>query len=278
MKKISKILLSGLLVGTLFLTACGKNDGKDSTDKNASKANEVIKVGIVGESTEAWDSVKERLAKKDIDIEIVTFTDYNQPNDALSNGDLDLNNFQHYAFLNKYNEDKGKDLEAIAETVIAPLGIYSEKIKDVSEISKGDKIAIPNDPSNGGRALKLLETAGLIKVDEAVGASGTLNDIVENKLDLDIVELDAAQTARSLSDVTASVINSGMAVDFGLIPSKDAVLLESTENKDYINIIVARKDDNREVFEDIIKEYQTEETAKVIDEVSKGSQIPVWEK
>ena len=194
--------------------------------------------------------------------------------------EIDLKSFQHQIFLDNYNSEHGTELVAIGNTVSAPLGVYSEKLTDITKISDGGEIAIPNDATNGGRALLLLQSAGLITVDPDKGQTPTVSDITENTRNLKITELDAAQTARVLQDVDASVINSGMAVDAGFIPTEDAIYLEPVDDtsKPYVNIIVARKEDaDNEVYQKIVKAYQQDDTKKVIEETSKGSSIPAWE-
>ena len=247
----------------------------------SAQAAEKVKLGLVGDDTRVWDNVKERLAKDGIELEYVKFTEYSQPNAALADGSIDLNTFQHQIFLDSYlQEHKDQELVSIGNTVNAPLGVYSKKIKDIKDLKEGDTVAIPSDPTNGGRALRLLQTAGLIKVDEAKGYKPTVSDIKENKLNLKIQELDASQTARALDDVTASIINSGVAVDAGYTPSKDAIYLEPVDksSKPYVNIIVARKKDaENATYKKIVEAYQTEDTKKVIEEVSKGSLLPAWE-
>lgn len=247
----------------------------------SAQAAEKVKLGLVGDDTRVWDNVKERLAKDGIELEYVKFTEYSQPNAALADGSIDLNAFQHQIFLDSYlQEHKDQELVSIGNTVNAPLGVYSKKIKDIKDLKEGDTVAIPSDPTNGGRALHLLQTAGLIKVDEAKGYKPTVSDIKENKLNLKIQELDASQTARALDDVTASIINSGVAVDAGYTPSKDAIYLEPVDksSKPYVNIIVARKKDaENATYKKIVEAYQTEDTKKVIEEVSKGSLLPAWE-
>lgn len=247
----------------------------------SAQASEKVKLGLVGDDTRVWDNVKERLAKDGIELEYVKFTEYSQPNAALADGSIDLNAFQHQIFLDSYlQEHKDQELVSIGNTVNAPLGVYSKKIKDIKDLKEGDTVAIPSDPTNGGRALRLLQTAGLIKVDEAKGYKPTVSDIKENKLNLKIQELDASQTARALDDVTASIINSGVAVDAGYTPSKDAIYLEPVDksSKPYVNIIVARKKDaENATYKKIVEAYQTEDTKKVIEEVSKGSLLPAWE-
>lgn len=247
----------------------------------SAQAVEKVKLGLVGDDTRVWDNVKERLAKDGIELEYVKFTEYSQPNAALADGSIDLNAFQHQIFLDSYlQEHKDQELVSIGNTVNAPLGVYSKKIKDIKDLKEGDTVAIPSDPTNGGRALRLLQTAGLIKVDEAKGYKPTVSDIKENKLNLKIQELDASQTARALDDVTASIINSGVAVDAGYTPSKDAIYLEPVDksSKPYVNIIVARKKDaENATYKKIVEAYQTEDTKKVIEEVSKGSLLPAWD-
>ncbi|KAF1296923.1 metal ABC transporter substrate-binding protein [Enterococcus sp. JM4C] len=273
MKKIGKIIIGALAV--LLFTGCSSN----TKAEKQTEENKVVKLGVVGADTDIWDSVKERLATEGIDLEYVQFSDYNQPNAALADGSIDLNSFQHQFFLDNYNEEHGTDLISIGNTVNAPLGIYSNKLKDVAELKEGANVAIPNDVTNGGRALRLLQTAGIITLSEDSGQAPTVSDIVENKKNIKINELDASQTARSLDDVALAVINSGVAVDAGFVPKKDAIYLEPVDDnaRPYVNIIVARKEDQEnKVYQKIVATYQTEETEKVIEETSKGSNIPAW--
>ena len=283
MKK--KTLLATLtLSASLFLAACGSAaSDSSSSDSSTAEANEPVKVtlGVVGEVNEPWDYVIEELKEKEnIEVELVKFTDYTTPNNALAEGEIDLSSFQTEIFMDNYNKDHGTELTTIGYTVMAPLGLYSDKITDISELKDGDTIAIPNDVSNEGRALILLQTAGLIKLDPEAGLVPTTEDVVENRLNLQFQTLESNQTARALQDVTASVINSGMAVDAGFIPSEDAVFLEpvTADSKPYYNVIAALAEDvDNEVFQTIVAYYQSEGTAKVIEESSKGSQFPVWD-
>lgn len=273
-KKVLKALAVTLVLGAVAISSVGCGAKEGSQDKT-------VKIGVVGNNTDIWDYVIKKVKKEDgINIELVKFTDYNQPNKALSNGDIDLNSFQHRIFLENYNKETGDNLVPIGDTVVAPLGIYSEKVKDVSEIKDGAQIVIPNDVTNEGRALTLLQTAGLIKLDPKAGNFAQPKDIVENKKNLKITPVDASQTARSLKDVEASIINNGMAVDAGLVPKTDAIFLEPVDknSKPYFNIIVAReKDKDNEVYKKIVKAYQADDVAKVVDETSKGSSVPAWE-
>lgn len=280
----NKTLLATLtLSASLFLAACGNTASDSASDSSAADANEPVKVtlGVVGEVNEPWDYVIEELKEKEnIEVELVKFTDYTTPNNALAEGEIDLSSFQTEIFMDNYNRDHGTELTTIGYTVMAPLGLYSNKITDISELKDGDTIAIPNDVSNEGRALILLQTAGLIKLDTAAGLVPTTEDVIENRLNLQFQTLESNQTARALQDVTASVINSGMAVDAGFIPSEDAVFLEpvTEDSKPYYNVIAALSEDvDNEVFQTIVAYYQSEGTAKVIEESSKGSQFPVWD-
>lgn len=277
MKKLFKLLTIVLTIS--LLAACTGEKKTAGLPENLGTKDNPVKIGVVGEDTEVWDGVIARLQEQDIYAELVTFTDYNQLNEALLSGDLQLNSFQHQRFLDNFNKEKGSNIVSIGDTVLAPLGLYSSKIKDVSEIKNGDRIAIPDDISNGSRALILLQTAGLIKVNGQAGDDLTKDDITENPLNLEIIALDASQTARSLDDVTAAAINNGMAIDAGYIPTKDAFFLEPVDDnsKPYINII-ATKEENKdnEVLKKIAQAYQTDETAKAIDETTKGSSIPAW--
>lgn len=272
MKNIKKYILTiALLCGLTVLASCSASAQETQT----------ITLGVVGESQDVWDFVVEKLKKEqNITLKLVKFTDYAQPNNALAEKEIDLNAFQHQLFLDSYNEDSGTKLVTIGKTVIAPLGIYSDKLSSVDEIKENDLIAIPNDVTNGGRALLLLQTAGLITVDPNAGVTPTIHDITSNPMNLVIKELDAAQTARALQDVAVSVINSGMAVDAGFVPKKDSIFLEPVDDKSepYINIIVANPDEaDNELYQLVIDAYQSEDTKKVIEESSKGSSVPAWE-
>ena len=281
--KNKTFLAAMTLSASLFLAACGNAASDSASDSSTADATDPVTVtqGVVGEVNEPWDYVIEELKEKEnIEVELVKFTDYTTPNNALAEGEIDLSSFQTEIFMDNYNRDHGTELTTIGYTVMAPLGLYSEKITSINELKDGDTIAIPNDVSNEGRALILLQTAGLIKLDTAAGLVPTTEDVVENRLNLQFQTLESNQTARALQDVTASVINSGMAVDAGFIPSEDAVFLEpvTEDSKPYYNVIAALSEDvDNEVFQTIVAYYQSEGTAKVIEESSKGSQFPVWD-
>lgn len=272
MKKVIRFAVV-TFVALFWLAGCSQGKADTKTKETT------VKLGVIGEDTDVWDDVKARLKKENIELEYVKFTDYNQPNAALADGSIDLNAFQHQFFLDNYNEEHGTNLVSIGNTVNAPLGIYSNTIKKIEEVKEGAKVAIPNDVTNGGRALLLLQSAGLIKVDPSKGQTPTISDVTENDKKLKLTELDASQTARALNDVILSVINSGVAVDAGFTPTKDAIFLEPVDDRarPYVNIIVARKEDEtNRTYQKIVDTYQTEATAKVIEETSKGSSVPAW--
>ena len=269
-------LLGAALLGISLLAGCGTKAEEASGDPGTV----TVKLGVVGEDNEQWVPVVEALAKENIQLELVKFSDYAIPNQALADGEIDLNSFQHYAFLNNEIQDKGLELTAIGETIIAPLGLYSDKISDVGELKDGDKIAIPNDATNGGRSLKVLEAAGLIKVDPAAGYTPVLADITDNPLNLEFVEVKAANTPSLLPDLAAAIINGSHAVSNGLYPLENAIYLETVQegsDNPYINVLVARTEEkDNEVYQKILAAYQTAEVEKVLEEVYKGAYLPAW--
>lgn len=278
---MKKFLALTLAITTAFsLAACGGGSDADATGGDTQAENRVIKVGVVGENVEHWDPIIEAVASEGITLELVKFSDYTLPNQATADGDVDLNGFQHHAFLENEVEERGLELSVIAETFIAPLGLYSDKITDISELKDGDKIAIPSDATNGGRSLKILESAGLITVDPAAGYTPELADVTDNPLNIEFIQVEAAQTPSLLPDVAAAIINGGHAVDHDLFPATDAIYLESgTEggNNPYVNILVARtaeKDDPD--YAKIVEAYHTEAVAEVLANQYKGAYIPAW--
>lgn len=209
--------------------------------------------------------VKDLLAKEGYDLKIKEFTDYVAPNTALSEGSLNANFFQHIPYLEDMNRERNMNLTWVAKVHIEPLGLYSKKIKSLEELKKGDVLAIPNDATNCARALRLLEKNGLIKVKE--GDLVTAKDITENPKGLKFKELDAAQLPRTLQDVKASVINTNFAAEAGLIPSKDAIIIEGGDSP-YANVIAVREEDkDTEAVKALAKASTSEEVKKYIQEV-----------
>ena len=247
------------------------------------KANKTVKIGIMTgtkEDDSIWQTVSKTAKDKyGITLKFTHFTDYTQPNTALKNGDIDLNAFQHYAFLKAWNKANNGDLVAIGDTVISPISVYSKSLKTLSDIKEGGTIAVPNDASNESRALYVLKSAGLIKLDVSGQTLATVKDITSNPKNLVIKELDASQTARALDSVDAAVINNNYAVTAGL-KKADAIFTEpvNKDSQQWINIIVAnKKDANSSVYKDVVKAYESEATKKAIAKAYPDkSTIPAW--
>ena len=263
------VILSSFMA-ILFISC--SNENKDSI---------IVKIGHVGESDRAiWKPIQEKLSKEGITVELVSFADYSMPNQALNDGDIDLNAFQHHAYFYNETNTKGYNLSIIGLTFISAMNIYSQKISNVNEVKRGDKIAIPNDPSNGGRALKVLEAAGLIKLKDKSVANPIVKDIINNPLNLEIIEVDAGSIYRLLPDVACAVINCNFALSFGLNPSQDAIFQDNPTNysgNGYINIIVARTEDkDDEILKKIVNAYQSDEVKEIYANDFKGALIAVW--
>lgn len=234
-------------------------------------------VGVTpGPHAQVMNKVKELAAPKGLNIKLIEFNNYALLNQALSNKDIDANSFQHRPYLDNQVSKQNLNAVWVADTLIFPMGLYSKKVKSVEEIKKGATIAIPNDPSNGGRALILLETAKLIKLKPDVGVMPTVRDITDNPLQLKIMELDAALLPRTLGEVDASIINTNFAISAGLNPQKDAILAEKKDSL-YVNIIAAHKDNaNSPEIQQLIKIYQSDAVKKFVDELFEGSAIVAW--
>ena len=278
MKK-SKILALALAL-VLSLSACGTAapGTSSSGDANTDGITEVT-VGVVGSNNEQWDTVNEILAKDKIHVKLVEFSEYKLPNAALDSGEIDLNAFQHKAYLEKEIADLGYDISILGDTVLAPLSLYSNYITDIQELKDGDKIAVPSDPTNEGRCFKILESAGVLEVDPAAGYIPEIKDITSNPLNLEFVEVEAANTASLLPDVTAAFVNGAHAVDNGL-KLEEAVYTEQVEagsDNPYINIIACRTEDlNNEIYQKVLAAYQSEESAQAILDIYQGAYIPAW--
>lgn len=272
--------ITSVIIGSLIMVSALSGCGASKAASTSSGKKEVIKLGISGSDDEIWKSVKTRLEKENIDLQIVSFSDYIRPNMALSDGDIDANAFQTVAYFNQFKADHKLDLTSIGYTCLAPMGVYSSSLKDIKNLKDGSKIAIPNDATNGGRALLLLQDAKILKLKDGCGITPTVKDIVENPKNLNIIPMVATQIPRSIKDVDAAAINNGVAVDAGYSPLKDSILIEDSKKpsaKNYFNIIAVRtKDKNKSALKKLVKVYQTEETKKLIEKRYKGAQIPVF--
>jgi D-methionine transport system substrate-binding protein len=249
--------------------ACSNSTSGEETVK--------VKVGVSGSDNRIWDYVSEKAEKEGIEVEIVRFSDYVQPNIALAEGELDANAFQTISYFNAFKKEHELDLTPIATTVIAPMGIYSEKYKTVEEIPEGGKIAVPNEATNMGRALLLLQEAGLITLPKDFDGNGAVEKIVDNPKNLEIVPVVAGQTPRVLPDVAASIINNGIAVDAGFNPTNDSIFHESATATPYINIIAVRTEDkDNETLQKLADLYQEDDVKEFIEKEYKGSTIPTF--
>ena len=272
--------LKKLTAGTLavfaaaaLLAGCG---GEKKTEKAPEEKKKIV-VGITpGYSEEIMEFVKDEAKKQGLDVELKVFSDYVTPDQALAQKEIDLNSFQHGPFLDAFNKKNGTKLVSIGKTYLAPLKLYSTKIKDIKELKDGDKIAIPNDPSNGGSAILMLSKLGLIKVKDGVKASDlTVNDITDNPKHLQILELEAAQLPRSLDDTAASVINAGYANSAKLDPN--LAIAKEDNTSPYVNIIAAREEDkDNPTYVKFVKIFQTDAVKNYINEKAKGALVPAW--
>ena len=267
------------LAATLLITGCGGGD-KSATDKPADKpAQEVtLKIGATPvPHAELLEQVKPDLKAQGVNLEIIEFNDYVQPNIALNDKELDANFFQHEPYLNDFvKEHKDVKLKNAGGIHIEPMGIYSKKIKDIKEITPGDSVSIPNDPTNGGRALLLLQKAGLLKLKDGANETATVQDIAANPHNLIIQEVEAAQLPRTLEDVTISIINTNFAMNANLNPINDALFIED-KTSPYVNIIAVRDgDENRDDIKKLLNALKSDKIKKFIEDKYKGAIVPAF--
>lgn len=266
-----KLNLKGLLTiaaSALVLSGCGDKEADSNT----------IKVGVMAGAEAQVAEVAAKIAKEnyDLDVQLVTFTDYVTPNAALDDGSIDLNAFQHKPYLDQQVADRGYKLTVAGNSFVYPIAGYSKQVESVEEIADGARIAVPNDPTNLGRSLLLLEQQGLLELTEGVGLLATVRDIKANPKNLTIVELDAAQLPRSLDDVTLSIINTTYASSIDLTPERDGVFVEGKESP-YVNLIVAREENvDAENVQNFVKAYQTEEVYQAASEIFQGGAVKGW--
>lgn len=231
-----------------------------------------LKIGVTaGPHAQIFEQVKKIAEKDGLKIQIVEFSDYVQPNAALAAGDLDANSYQHKPYLDQQVKDRGYKLVSAGYTVNYPIGLYSKKVKNLTDLKQGAKFGIPNDPTNGGRVLLVLQDKGLIKLRPEAGLKATPLDVIDNPKKLKFVELDAAQLARSLDDLDAAAINTNFALSAGLNPAKDAIAQESAKSP-YVNIIVVREQDKDKAWvAKLVKAYHSDEIRKYIQTEFKGA-------
>ena len=296
-KLLATVLTAALAFGAI--TGCGsqKTEETAATDSNsatttsettastqeaeAAKDGEtrVVKLGLTGVIYEdIWNPIKEKLAGEGIDLQYVQFSDFSLPNAALDAGEIDINAFQHHAYFNNDTEKNGYDLTAIGDTFIIAMNIYSDQIQSIDELKDGDTVAIPDDASNGGRALKVLESAGIIEIDPDAGANPTVSDITNYKVQVDITELGASTIPSVIPDFTIAVVNGNYALDYGIDPST-AIFKESEYDDDSYFCLIAVKSGNADhpVYQEIVKLFQSEETKQIFEDKFGGYFVPAWE-
>lgn len=277
--QIIATILSAVL-SALTLSACGSQNNASPTDENSVE----IKLGVVGSIYEdLWTPAKEALQEEGIALTFVQFSDYVTPNNALANGEIDLNAFQHRIYLQSEIDNYGYEIQNIGNTFIIPLNLYSQKVSSVEELKDGDTVAIPDDLTNGGRALKVLEAAGLIELNPDAAFNPTLDDITRYTVNIEIKELKANVIPSALADVTAAVVNGNYALDFGL-KTEEAIYKDSVlDVEEYWNLIAARSADLNDpdkvaVYEKVVKAFQSAETEKVFNDTYGGYFIKVgWD-
>lgn len=237
----------------------------------------VLRVAVTpGPHAQILEAVKPIAAKNGLELKIVEFSDYVIPNQALDSGEIEVNSFQHTPYLDNQVKDRGYKIVKVGDTVNFPIGIYSKKVKSFNDIPAGGKVAIPNDPTNGGRVLLLLQDKGLIKLAPGVGYKPTPLDIVDNPKKLQFIEIDAAQTPRSLDDVSAAAINTNYATQAGLDPVKDPILREDPKGP-YVNIIAVRAaDKDKPWVKAFVASYQSPEVKAFVETQFKGAVLAAW--
>ena len=277
-KKI--IALAAAAALTLSLAACSGNNSSSTADNSSSDASSaVIRVGASpSPHAEILEFAKDQLAAKGYELEIVEFTDYVMPNVALYEGDLDANFFQHTPYLDNYNEQNGTDLVSACKVHFEPMGLYSETLTSVSDVAEGSKVGVPNDPTNEARALNLLEAQGLIKLREGAGLNATPLDIEENPLNLEFVELEAAQLPRNLSEFAIAAINGNYAIEAGIL---DKVIVneaaDSESAQEYANILAVQSGElETDKTKALVEALTSDETREFINTQYEDQFIPVF--
>jgi D-methionine transport system substrate-binding protein len=264
-------IISLIAAGLLLFNACNSSKKEDPN---------FIKVGITSGPEQEIAETAKKVAKEkyNLEVELVSFNDYVVPNEALNNGDIDANAFQHVPYLQEQSKQRGYKLAVVGNTFVYPIIAYSKKIKNINELQNGSTIVIPNDPTNGGRSLLLLQKNGLLKLKENVGLLPKVTDIAENPKQLKIIEIEAPQLPRVLDDkeVVVAIINNNFAAQAGLDSNKYGILKED-KNSPYVNVIVSREDNkNTDKVKNFVKAYESEEVLKKAEEVFKGGAVKGW--
>ncbi len=225
---------------------------------------------------EILEHIQPALKENGVDLDIKVFTDYVQPNQQVADGQIDVNFFQHKPYLDSFNGERGTDLVSVALVHVEPFGAYSKKINNIEDLKEGARVAIPNDPSNGARALLLLEEYGIIKLEDPTNLLATSRDVAENPKKLKFTELEAATLARVLEDVDLALINTNYALEAGLNPLEDALLIEGAESP-YANLVAVKAGNEKDPrVEKLIKAIQSEDVKKFIAEQYDGAVVPAF--
>lgn len=237
-----------------------------------------VRVGIIGgEDEDVWKVVAAQAAKQGLTIKTVVFNDYTQPNEALERGDVDANAFQHKPYLDNQIKSRGYHITPVGFTAVWPIGLYSRKVHSVANLPKGAVIGVPNDPSNEGRALLLLQDEGLIKLRDGSGILATTADIVANPKDIKIKELDAGIVGRSIDDLSAAVVNTDWALKAGLKADKDRIAQEKIANNPYNNFIAVKTDkQNAPWVKTLVASFQNDAVKESLAKVYKGTGLAAW--
>jgi D-methionine transport system substrate-binding protein len=269
-KLTAAVLTAGAL--TIGLTACGSDKDSASSDYSGP----LVVAASPTPHAEILDYIKDNLAKKaGLDLEVKEFTDYITPNTATEDGSVDANYFQNKPYLDDFNKKRGTHIVPVVTVHLEPLGLYSHKVKSADALKSGATIAVPNDAVNEARALKLLAANGLITLKDGAGSEATPQDIAKNPKNLKFKEVEAAQTARSLDDVDAAVINGNYAISAGIKPAKDALVLESAKNSPYGNFLAVKKGNEKDPrVKKLAKLLTSPEVKKFIEDKYQGSVIP----
>ena len=299
---MKKRLLAGVLAGVLAvgaLTACGSSNPQSSTAAQTEAGTEAAGTEAAGETTaangeltpikvaasatphaEILEQAKPLLAEQGYDLQVTVFNDYVQPNEVVESGDFDANYFQHIPYLESFNEEKGTHLVNAGGIHYEPFGIYPGTKSSLDDLAEGDTIAVPNDTTNEARALLLLQDQGLIKLKDGAGLTATKKDIVENKKDLAIKEIEAAQIPRSLKDVDIAVVNGNYALEAGLKVNKDALATEDADSigaKTYGNVVAVKKGNEKtDATKALIKALKSDTVKKYINDKYDGAVVPLF--
>lgn len=268
-KRLAVLSAAALLIS--FITACGGGRNQDPNH---------IRVGVQSGPEYALAEAAKQVAKEQygLEVELIAFNDYVLPNEALHQGDIDANVFQNKPYLDVQAEQRGYQFAIVGNTFVFPLAGYSKKISSIEALEDGSTIIIPNDPTNGGRSLLLLQDAGLLVLRDGVGLLPTVNDVVDNPKNLKILELEAPQLPRAIDDrnVTIAIINNTFATPNGLIASRDGLFVEDKDSP-YVNLVVAREDNkDEEKIKKFVQAYQSDEVAEAAEREFKGGAIKGW--